>query len=394
MRNAKFQMQNEGRKPYQIPALPEAFSFDLTLFGKAEDEGRTEDPTGRRLSQARSKGQIAKSHEIQEVLSLLIGIWFLSIFGPGMFNDLYRYLHYSLSSLHQIEPSIGNVTLLAVNALLLILKLVLPLMITISMAIIAANVAQFGFIFNLDLIKPKWSNVRLFNLGAALEFLKKLLISPTTLFNLAKSAFKATVIGIMAYQVIKKNYLALLLLLKTEVVSGFFFVAKLTFDIAIRSIIFLAISAFADYLYQRYEWNQNMKMKKEEVKDEHKMMEGDPMIKKKQREKMFEVMAKRMMAEVPKADVVITNPTHIAVALKYEAASMNAPTVVAKGLDDIALKIIEVAKENRVSMVENKALAASLYELCEIGDEVPEELYQAVAEVLSYVYRMKNKQAA
>ena len=394
MQNAKCKMQNEGIEPYQIPVLSETFDFDLSLFGKAEDEGRTEDPTGKRLEKARSEGQVAKSQEIQQVLSLLIGIWFLSVFGSRMFYDLYKYLHHSLSSLHQIEPSIENVVLLGVNAMLFFLKLTLPLMIIISIAIIAANIAQFGFMFNLNLVKFKWSNVKFLKLSALIDFVKTLWLSPTTLFNLAKATFQAGVIGIMAYQVIEKNYLVLLLLLKTEVVSAFFFVTKLAFDITIRSIVFLSISAFADYLYQRHEWKQNIQMKKEEVKDERKMMEGDPQIKRKQREKMMEVMAKRMMAEVPGADVVITNPTHIAVALKYETASMNAPLVVAKGLDDVALKIIEAAKENGVPVVENKPLAAGLYELCEIGDEVPEELYQAVAEVLSYVYKMKNKQAA
>ncbi|MBU0568716.1 flagellar biosynthesis protein FlhB [bacterium] len=389
--NTEYRIQNIE---YRIPVLPEAIDFDLTLFGKAEDEGRTEDPTGRKISKARGEGQVAKSQEIQQVISLLIGIWFLSVFGARMFYELYKYVHSSLSSLHQIELSIGNVVLLGSNAFLFILKLCLPLMIIISMAIIAANLAQFGFMFNWNSIKPKWSNVKLFNPKAVIDFMKKMWISPMTLFNLAKSAFKAGVIGVMAYQVIEKNYLVLLLLLKTEVVSAFFFVSKLAFDITIRSIVFLAISAFADYLYQRHEWKQNMQMKKEEVKDERKMMEGDPQIKSKQREKMMEALAKRMMAEVPKADVIITNPTHIAIALKYDTAAMNAPTVVAKGLDDIALKIIETAKENGVPTVENKPLAAGLYELCEIGDEVPEELYQAVAEVLSYVYKMKNKQAA
>jgi flagellar biosynthetic protein FlhB len=205
----------------------------------------------------------------------------------------------------------------------------------------------------------------------------------------AKSVVKAAVIFYIAYQVIRREYLPLLLL--GEVMPGFAFIGRLGFEIVMKVAFFLLIMSLIDYKYQKYRYIESLKMTKQEVKDEWKMREGDPLIKAKIKEKQREAALRRMVQDIPGADVVITNPVHLAVAIKYEPGQMNAPIVVAKGAGPLAERIIKIAEENGVPVVENKALAEALYRSTDIGEEIPPELYRAVAEVLSFVYRMKNK---
>ncbi|HON56252.1 MAG TPA: EscU/YscU/HrcU family type III secretion system export apparatus switch protein, partial [bacterium] len=199
------------------------------------------------------------------------------------------------------------------------------------------------------------------------------------------------IVGFVAYFVIKDKINDFIGLVQIEPYNSIVFIAELTFEVIWKSALLLLIFAFVDYKFQRHQYIDKMKMTKQEVKDEYKQMEGDPQIKSKIREKQREAARRRMMQDVPKADVIIRNPTHYAVAIKYDINEMTAPTVVAKGMGFLALKIIELGEQNNVPIVVNKALARTLYDQVEIGDEIPVELYKTVAEVLAYVWKLKGK---
>jgi flagellar biosynthetic protein FlhB len=201
---------------------------------------------------------------------------------------------------------------------------------------------------------------------------------------------KITVIALIAYFSIRKNANDLFILYEISLNQAIALVGNIILNTGLKISVVYLIVGLADYVYQKHKFSEDMKMTKQEVKDEYKNTEGDPQIKGQQRRKMQEASQRRMMQDVPKADVVITNPTHLAVALKYDANTGKAPVVLAKGEDYLAQKIKEKAKENNVEIVENKPLARMLYHNVEIGEEIPPELYQAVAEVLATVYRMKN----
>lgn len=369
--------------------LPTNYYFDLQLFA-AEDEGRTEDPTSRKRSKARSKGQVAKSQEIPEALMMLFGFWFFSVIGPYMFSEIFGFSRYMIGHLHEIDLSSGGLTSLLIMVLFTFFKIVLPIMLVAVLIAFLGDYLQVGFMFTTEPLQ--------FNLSKLIPkpgaLLKRLWISKMTAWNLLKSLVKISIIGYLAYQVIRKNYGTILLTMNWDIMAALFFICRLALEIIIKAAIVLLIIALIDYRYQKYEHTESLKMTKQEVTDEHKMMEGDPLIKGVIRKRQREAAMRRMMKEVPKADVVITNPTHLAVALKYDQAHMVAPTVVAKGEDLMAERIIEVAREFGVPIIENKPLAQALYEATEIGDEIPPELYRAVAEVLSYIYQDKGKQAA
>ena len=206
-----------------------------------------------------------------------------------------------------------------------------------------------------------------------------------------KTFLKIAVITIITYQIIKNSYSDILLLIETDLVKGFFLIANLAFKIVLWVAIFLLLLSIVDYFHQRHEFRQNLMMSKHELKDEWKQLEGDPLMRGRVRARMRQMATKRMMAEVPGADVIITNPTHLALAIKYESAAMRAPTLVAKGRDLIAERIVEIARGYNVPVVENKPLAETLFDSVEIGVEIPAGLYHAVAEILAYVYQLKQK---
>lgn len=364
------------------------YRLDLQLFA-AEDEGRTEQPTGRKLSRARGRGQVAKSIEIPQALMILFGFWVLSVIGPWMFEQVHLFTRYIIANIHGIEISDVGIISILVMVIFTFLKIVLPIMLVAVFLAFIGHYIQTGFLFTTQPLMFNFSKL----IPKPGAILKRLWISKTTAWNLIKSLFKVAFIGYFSYQVIRKNYGTILLLMNFEVGPFLFFICKLAFEIIIKAAIVLLIIAIIDWRYQKHEYIESLKMTKQEVKDEHKMLEGDPLIKGAIRKRQREAAMRRMMQEVPEADVVITNPTRIAVAIKYDMAYMSAPTVVAKGEELIAQRIIEVARENGIPIVENKPLAWALYESTEIGDEIPPDLYRAVAEVLSYVYQMKEEKA-
>ncbi|MEW5766766.1 MAG: flagellar biosynthesis protein FlhB [bacterium] len=360
--------------------------FDLQLFA-AEDEGRTEEPTTRKREKAREKGQVAKSMEISQGVITLIAFLVLFLVYPYIFDDLYKFTRQMLSEAHIYQINLDSIHLILIFLIVLLAKILAPIMIAATLTALIANFAQVGLKFTPQALRFDLSRIK----PSPQNFIKKVLISKQVGFNLIKSIFKVVTVGYIPYWIIKTNFIHLLSMVDMGTFQAFGLIAKLTFDIVLYTTLLLLFLSIFDYMFQRHEMTESLKMTKQEVKDERKMQEGDPLVKAKIRERQRAAAYRRMMQEVPEADVVITNPTHLAVAIKYEASYMAAPTVVAKGKDEVAERIVEIAKENNIPVVENKPLAQALYESAEIGDEVPPDLYQAVAEVLSYVYKLKNK---
>ncbi|HAV43360.1 TPA: flagellar biosynthesis protein FlhB [bacterium] len=371
------------------PLTSSVFYFDLQLFASAEEEGRTEQPTGRKVSKAREKGQVAKSAEVTQALVLLFGFVLLCLISPYMLGEIVGFSRYIFGHLHEIKLTPGNVISFLIVILFLFFKVVFPIMFVAAIVAFLGDYIQVGYKWTLEPLKFKFSKL----MPNPAKVLKRLWISKMTVWNLLKSGVKVSIIAYLSYQVIRKNYGAILLTMGWDVTASLFFICKLAFEIIIKATIVFLIISIVDYFFMKHEHIEGLKMTKQEVKDEHKMMEGDPLIKGAIKRRQREIARQRMMQEVPKADVVITNPVHIAVALKYDPAYMSAPTVVAKGEDIMAQKIIEVAREHGVPIIENKPLAWALYESAEIGDEIPPELYRAVAEVLSYIYQNKGEGA-
>ena len=320
------------------------------------------------------------------VLFLCLKI-FVSFVGEK-FIDIFSYIYENMPDFVKINEgglSVQAVAGLIASVTLKSLLIMLPFMAFGFVVTLLVSIVQVGWKLSTKPMKPELSKLNPLN-----GF--KRIFSKDSLFELVKSILKIVIIIYIAYTSIKDNANDLFALYDLGLNQAVALVVTLIINTGIKiSIVYLVIG-LADFIYQKHKFNEDMKMTKQEVKDEYKNTEGDPQIKGRQRRKMQEVSQKRMMQDVPKADVVITNPTHFAVALKYEAKVSSAPVVLAKGEDYLAQKIKEVARENKIEIVENKPLAHMLYHNVDVGAEIPPELYQAVAEVLAAVYKAKNIQ--
>ena len=306
----------------------------------------------------------------------------------GKFIDIFSYIYENMPDFVKINEgglSVQAAAGLIASVTLKSLLIMLPFMAFGFVVTLLVSIVQVGWKVSTKPMKPELSKLNPLN-----GF--KRIFSKDSLFELVKSILKIVIIIYIAYTSIKDNANDLFALYDLGLNQAVALVGTLIINTGIKiSIVYLVIG-LADFIYQKHKFNEDMKMTKQEVKDEYKNTEGDPQIKGRQRRKMQEVSQKRMMQDVPKADVVITNPTHFAVALKYEAKVSSAPVVLAKGEDYLAQKIKEVARENKIEIVENKPLARMLYHNVDVGAEIPPELYQAVAEVLAAVYKAKNIQ--
>ena len=356
------------------------FVFDLQLF--ADDGGeKTEEPTGKKLSDARNKGQVAKSQELNAAFVLFIGFWSMKILGSITYREIAGYTTYIFSHLNTTVDT-ETVMRLFISIVTVLLKTSFPIMIAIMIVAFAINVVQVGWHFTTEPLGFDLGKLNPIN-GFGKIFSKRSLV------ELLKSLFKILIIGLFLYENLQDEILQMPKLIYLDLSAGLAKIADIIFMMAFKICAIFFAMAILDYMYQKWEHHESLKMTKQEVKEEFKQMEGDPQIKGKIRQKQREMAMSRMMQEVPKADVIVTNPTHFAVALRY-ADGMRAPEVIAKGQDLVALKIKEVAREAGVVIVENKPLARALYAAVEIGGTVPPELYKAVAEVLAYVYHLKH----
>lgn len=353
----------------------------------AADSGmdRTEKPTSKKLADARKKGQVPQSREVPSalILSTALGMFYLA--GAGMHRRLTLLVQDGLGGLgtgliHD-PASFSHYLLRMFQQSLLILA---PFMAAMLVAGVAANVMQVGFLVREDFLAPNFGKL---NPASGL----KRLVSLKAAAELAKGVLKLLVVGGIAYLMLRGELDRIPALVGADPQAILRYVSGVAVKLMFYVCLGVALLALVDVAFQRWQHTKELMMTKQEVKEERKQSEGDPKVKARIRSLQFEMAQRRMMAMVPSADVVITNPTHLALALKFDAATMAAPQVVAKGADLIAAKIREVAEAHGVPLVENKPLARSLFKLTEVGDAIPVELYRAVAEVLAYVYRLRGR---
>ncbi|MCL6456755.1 MAG: flagellar biosynthesis protein FlhB [Gorillibacterium sp.] len=345
---------------------------------------KTESATPKKREEQRKKGQVAKSAELPGAFILLFTFLSFSMFGGYMKERFTQLFVVTFNDYLLTEVTIPNIVSLFGNLLFQGLMLLAPVFTVSVMVAMLGNYLQIGIMFTGDPLKMKFSKIN------PLEGFKRL-VGIRALMDFFKSILKLTIVGVVVYQTIwneRGNMLSLGSVSLPETVS---YVAGLAIDLGVKIGFILVILAIIDYMYQKYDFEKNLRMSKQDIKDEYKKSEGDPLIKGKIRERQRRMAMQRMMQEIPKADVIITNPTHYAIALKYDSNEMAAPRVIAKGSDFMAIKIKEVAKEHGIILMENRPLARALYSQVEIGQAIPADLFQAVAEVLAYVYKLKGK---
>lgn len=360
-------------------------AIHLQWFASAEDEGRTEAPSDLKLRKAREEGRVPKSQELTGGLVLLLPVLTLILLAPWLLRGFVQILTFYIQRCTTASLSDGE---LMVEFLYALVRMVLPVAVTAIVAAVVANVIQNkGFLFTTKTIEPKISKV----LPKFGEYFKKTLFSFEGAFNVVKSIVKVVVIFMAAYLLIRSEVPRLLTLMQANFWDGIVFIAEMTAKLLVITAVIFIVIAIPDYIVQRRQFMETMKMTKQEVKQEYKETEGDPLVKGRLRQYMHEMLRRNLPASVAKSDVVITNPTHYAVAIQYDSDSMAGPMVTAKGVDSLARRIREIATENRVPLVENRPLARALYAEVEIGEMVPENYYQALAVILANVYNMKGK---
>lgn len=352
--------------------------------GMDSDADKTEEPSAQRHEDFRKEGQVSQSRELTSLFVLLACVATIYMSGPSMVNNLFSSIRKLLaeSATTQLTQETAGKVLMGVLAS--INSVVMPVAIAGFVAGILGSIVQFGFNYTTDPLEPNFDRInpltgfqRIFSMGSVVEGIKSIL--------------KLTAVILVTYMIVKSEIIA------SPAVSDMesFQLAQYMTSTAFRLIggvsLALFIVAAIDFGYQKFRYHKSLMMTKQEVKEEHKQKEGDPLLKARIRSMQREAARKRMMQDVPKADVIVTNPTHIAVALKYDVEKMAAPKVIAKGADLLAQRIKEVAKKNGIPLVENVPLARALHKSVKVGKTVPRGLYQAVAEVLAYVYRLKGK---
>ncbi|MCL2748063.1 MAG: flagellar biosynthesis protein FlhB [Oscillospiraceae bacterium] len=348
---------------------------------------KTEKATPKRREDARKKGQVLKSTEVNTAVTMAAMFGALALFGAGVVRGILELLTYYLST--QLDSELTGLTIPALinDAIGRMFGAMWPLLLVAVLAGVAVNLLQVGFFASGELLRPKFSRIspakglkRIFSLRSIVEMLKAVL--------------KISIVTYVVYSEYMDRFGAFPHMMAYDVATSTQAIFDMCLSVAFKAAAALAAIGVADYLYQWYDYEKNLRMTKQEVKDEYKMVEGDPQIKGKIKRRQREMAALRMMQAVPEADVVVTNPTHYAVALKYDDKASPAPVVIAKGKDLLAGRIKERAREAKVEIVENKPVAQALYLTVEVGRQIPEELYQAVAEILAYVYNLRKQGGA
>lgn len=349
-----------------------------------DDASKTEEPTQRKLEEAHRKGQVATSQEVKHFFMLLGTLVVVMLFLPSATSEMARLMGGHLGTLHQVPTDGGGLIRFFREVLIdLLLIMLLPLLVLVVMAI-AGNMVQHRPVLSAERIKPQLNKI------SPLKGLKRQ-FSLRSLVEFVKGIAKITIVGVVATLVVLPYFSGLEQFAGVQVPTLMEKSWELAVVMLIAVVAVVAVIAAIDYSYQRFDFMKQQRMTKQEVKDEYKQSEGDPHVKAKLRQIRQERARQRMMAAVPSADVVVTNPTHFAVALTYNPEAMGAPRLVAKGADAVAFRIRAVAEENDVPIVENPPLARALYQAVEIDQEVPPDHYRAVAEVISYVYRLQGR---
>jgi flagellar biosynthetic protein FlhB len=365
--------------------------YNLQFFAEdANGAEKSEQPTSKKLEDARKEGQVAKSQEIATAFSLLalfvvlrLSYGFLGLNFQRLFERVYGNIPVVARTYDGFIP-VNHIRAILNNAIFTLFLMAAPFMIVAFIVAFLSDFVQVGYKPTTKPLQPKLSKLN------PISGFKKI-FSARKLFDLFKSLAKLAVMGVVIYNFLTNRKESLFLLYDIPLKQAIGLMGSLIIDLGLRIAAAYMVIAIIDLIYQRRKFTKDMMMTKQEVKDEYKNSEGDPQVKGKIKSRMMEASRRRMMQQLPQADVVITNPTHYAVAIKYDAEQSEAPVVVAKGADYLAQRIKEIARENKVEIVENKPLARMLYTNVEIGEMVPPELYKAVAEVLAYVYHLQGK---
>jgi flagellar biosynthetic protein FlhB len=348
---------------------------------------KTEKATPKKRRDVRKKGEVAKSRELPSVAVLLSAIITLTLFGSYIYSHIQVVIKGALTHSAMNDLCIPEYFIMYAQEMITRYIIIIgPLIAAVFLTAVFSNILQVGFMVSGELIKPKLSKLN------PIKGLGKLFSKPSFM-ELFKTLLKLAIIGGVAYITIKGEILNIPFLGEMDLKAICMYILTVIFKIFIRCTLAMIVLVAIDYAFQKWEFEKRIKMTKQEVKDEFKKTEGDPLIKSRIKSIQMEMARKRMMQAVPHADVVITNPTHLAVAIKYDSSVMNAPKLLAKGAEGIAKRIKDLAEKHEIPIIENKELAKSLYMMVEIGQEVPPLLYQAVAEVLAYIYKLRGNTA-
>lgn len=345
---------------------------------------KTEKPTGKRRKDARKEGNVFQSKDITTVVLLLGVFWIIRLMMPYIYKNLRSYMVWILEGVGRDPNELMSTQLVTVTVLTLI-KCAMPLLLTAMLLGILANGTQTRFNVSFQAIKPKFSKLN------PISGLKKM-FSLKNVVELFKNLFKITLLCILLYNLMKGDLIPVARMIDMQPQVSAAYMLNMAFDLVLKVCMAFTVVAFFDFLYQRWEYERDLKMTKQEVKDEFKQTEGNPEIKGRIRKLQRQMALSRMMQKVPQADVIVRNPTHYAVALRYDPDHHGAPVVIAKGMDELALRIVKVGEENGVYVTENKPLARALYASCELDREIPAEFYGVVAELLLYLYQTGRKE--
>jgi flagellar biosynthetic protein FlhB len=347
-----------------------------------DDTGeRTEAPTPRRRQEARREGQIAKSQDLAAAIVFLAGLVALELLGPAIWGDLLRVMRAGLSPSESLDG--GALATFSAAVTREMAAAVLPALLAVLVAALVVTYAQVGWLLTLRPLKPRLSKL------SPLSGLKRI-FSPRSAVRALMNFGKLALVSGVAYLTMAGKVAQIVHALDMDHAVLYVMLAELVFHLGLRLAVVMLVLALLDYAYQRYRHEKDLKMTKEEVKEELRRMEGDPVIKRRRRKVQWQLALQRLQSAVPKSDVVVSNPTHVAVALQYMAEKMNAPKVTAKGADYLALRIRQIAAAAGVPIVERRELARAMYDVVQVGHEIPEKFYQAVAEILAYVYELRR----
>lgn len=352
-----------------------------------EDDGKTEDPTGKKLDEARKKGMIGRSMDLNSALVLLAGTTLIWKFSDRLVQGMKNAMVESFMAIGNFEDIPGMLQDMGRQGMIGILWMLMPIVLGITLVSVTATIVQGGFNWSWEPLGPNFGKV--FGLGGF-----KKLFSPNSFIEIGKGVVKMFIVAVIAYMVVSSHYEQYLALADMSLSQFCSMLFSVSLEVVFKSTAVLLMLGVGDLVYQKWKTKKELKMSKTEVKDEARQSDGDPHVKGKIRSMRLQMHRNFMMKELPKATVVITNPTFIAIAVRYDQGADPAPVVVAKGKRLIAERIRDVAKANDIPIVEDKPLARSLFEVVEPGEAIPEEFFAAVAEILAYVYSLKGTRAA
>ena len=348
-----------------------------------DGQEKTEQATPKKRREAIEEGNVAKTRELPVALLLLVSILFMYYYAGFVFDELKEFFYESWQ-IYRFNLNEDSLYSIIVQFTLKAMLIFLPLIAILLFLVIIGNVAQFGFIITGKAIEPKWEK-----LNPVKGFQN--LFSKRTLVELVKSILKIVLVGLVAYFIVRGKLMDISSLIDADINFTIAYTGKLIFQVFFSASLVVLIIAIFDFGYQKWQYEKDLMMSRSELKEELKQMEGDPLVRQRIRSIQREMARRRMMEEVPKADVVVTNPTHYAVAIKYDDKNDRAPKVIAKGQNLVALRIIEIARSHYIAIFQDPPLSRLLYNTIDIGEEIPENLYKAIAEVVAFVYNLKKR---